>query len=271
MGNPISGNVHSRSLAPTLTWGAASLLLIVVARHTIAENWGAPATQPANGAILSTENTSGANVTMENSARCVSCHRFDQALNHPIQVSPVLSTPSSLPLLNGQVVCITCHDASPDHRSKDQPVGQRVEGTALCVSCHKGSPNTSRAIHSMSGSKAHLRTDSRSRVGHGAAELDRESQSCMECHDGALSSDAGPHISGLDSKEKSEHPIGVSMRPTTRNRDSDFRLSRRVDDRIRLFEGTVGCGSCHSPYSRERKLLVMNNRGSALCLNCHTQ
>jgi predicted CXXCH cytochrome family protein len=38
-----------------------------------------------------------------------------------------------------------------------------------------------------------------------------------------------------------------------------------------LFDGNLGCGSCHSAYSKEPHLLVMNNRGSKLCLSCHTQ
>jgi predicted CXXCH cytochrome family protein len=42
-----------------------------------------------------------------------------------------------------------------------------------------------------------------------------------------------------------------------------------MDPRIWLFEGRVGCGSCHSPFAGGEALLVMSNVGSRLCLSCH--
>ena len=58
-----------------------------------------------------------------------------------------------------------------------------------------------------------------------------------------------------------------------------------LDPAIRLIDGRIGCGTCHVPYteanhqtlSNERSafpsvpdpLLVMDNRRSELCLECH--
>ncbi|NNK62673.1 MAG: hypothetical protein HKO98_05620 [Gemmatimonadetes bacterium] len=42
-----------------------------------------------------------------------------------------------------------------------------------------------------------------------------------------------------------------------------------VDPRIRLFDGNLGCGSCHSVYAGEPGLLVMRNERSRLCTSCH--
>ena len=39
--------------------------------------------------------------------------------------------------------------------------------------------------------------------------------------------------------------------------------------RIRLFDGKAGCRSCRNLYSVEKKLLVMSNERSGLCLSCH--
>ena len=45
----------------------------------------------------------------------------------------------------------------------------------------------------------------------------------------------------------------------------------RLDGRIRLFDQAVGCGSCHSVYSMQPKLLVTSNLRSRLCLSCHVE
>lgn len=96
----------------------------------------------------------------------------------------------------------------------------------------------------------------------------------MECHDGSAGPDAGSHPLAFGagmSETSSEHPVGVFLRETERTRGGDFRIATNPDERIRLFGGKVGCGSCHSVYSPEPADLVMSNRGSRLCLSCHTQ
>ncbi len=271
MGQPQSGILSGRSFRFSILWGVAALAGLAATHLCVAEG-REPATDRARPRpITEIEKSEQVVLTQDNTARCITCHRFEKTMNHPIQVTPVLATPASLPLIDGQVACVTCHDASPDHRSADVPVGQRMQGSKLCVSCHQGTPATSRMIHALSTKKAHLRADSRPTIAHGSGELDNESMTCMECHDGTLGDDAGAHLAGFNSSDKSEHPIGVAMRFGQPTRGSDFKLARRVDQRVRLFEGMVGCGSCHSPYSPERGQLVINNRGSALCMSCHTQ
>lgn len=269
MGQPKSGIHAGGNLRFSLLLGAAAIAGLAAAHLCVADERG----QTANAARLPSTTSEKERLVLsaENTSRCVTCHRFERTMNHPIQVSPVLATPASLPLVDGQVACVTCHDASPDHRSAEVHVGQRMQNSTLCVSCHQGTPATSRTVHAMSTKKAHLQGDSRPSIAHGSGEVDNESMTCMECHDGTLGEDAGAHTGGLGSGDKSEHPIGVAMRFGQPTRGSDFRLALRVDKRVRLFEGTVGCGSCHSPYSLEQGQLVINNRGSALCLTCHTQ
>ncbi|MCC6676430.1 MAG: hypothetical protein IT436_04740 [Phycisphaerales bacterium] len=59
-------------------------------------------------------------------------------------------------------------------------------------------------------------------------------------------------------------------RPADSDSDSiDVVPAAALDRRIRLFDRTVGCGSCHNVYSQQSKLLVMSNQGSQLCLKCH--
>jgi predicted CXXCH cytochrome family protein len=40
---------------------------------------------------------------------------------------------------------------------------------------------------------------------------------------------------------------------------------------IRLFDGRLGCGSCHSLYSQQQKKLVMSNQNGKLCIKCHNK
>lgn len=65
------------------------------------------------------------------------------------------------------------------------------------------------------------------------------------------------------------HPIGTEYPAHARRGAKSMVPRSRLDGRIRLFDNMVGCGSCHSPYSQEKKLLVIDNRGSQLCLSCH--
>jgi predicted CXXCH cytochrome family protein len=71
--------------------------------------------------------------------------------------------------------------------------------------------------------------------------------------------------------DQGSHPIGV-VYDDARGRQgakTDLKPIAMVDRRIRFFNGKVGCGSCHNPYSTIEKRLVMSDRGSELCLACH--
>jgi len=50
---------------------------------------------------------------------------------------------------------------------------------------------------------------------------------------------------------------------------SPLKPAEMLDERIRLFDSRVGCGTCHSLYSKRAALLVMSNSRSNLCLSCH--
>lgn len=67
-----------------------------------------------------------------------------------------------------------------------------------------------------------------------------------------------------------EHPIGVRMMAGRGNlEEGELRSPTSLDPRVRLFDGRVGCGSCHSIYAPGRNKLVMPNERSALCTACH--
>lgn len=227
-----------------------------------------PAAAPAATVVLGDEKGAARHVpssgNVQGEGSCSACHQFDAGFSHPIGVRPA-AAPVGLPLSAGFVTCATCHDAS-SHGSGD-PVGTRISGRALCLSCH-GSGTDRVSMHAQSFGKAHLML-SAFRVRE-SAPSDNETESCMSCHDGTTGVDAGSHATGAG-VEGGDHPVGVTMRRGFRSRDGDFHFSNTVDRRVRLFSGAVGCGSCHSLYSAEPAKLVMSNRGSALCMTCHTQ
>lgn len=210
--------------------------------------------------------------------RCTACHRMDSMLSHPVEITPTMAVPSELPLEMGKITCLTCHqEGGPEahtQSAKNHDGMLRVsEGENLCRKCHMGADRSPAAMHGFGLGQAHL--SSPARYGSFSARsrgIDNETMTCMTCHDGTLASegDSGRHFG--DSFK--DHPVGVPY--------SDSRLARGqppsdvplvpvagLNPKIRLFDGQVGCGSCHSPYSKEKHLLVMSNYGSKLCLSCH--
>jgi predicted CXXCH cytochrome family protein len=102
--------------------------------------------------------------------------------------------------------------------------------------------------------------------------FDQQTQLCLACHDGIMSTDVTISRSGGFRDALSEHPVGVSMenlQSAKPNPEPMMHAPAVIDPRIKLFDNRVGCTSCHSPFSRESKLLVMSNHNSNLCLNCH--
>ena len=76
-------------------------------------------------------------------------------------------------------------------------------------------------------------------------------------------------------RRNESHPIGMDYREAALARQldrsaSELRDVSLLDDRIRLFEGMVGCGSCHNPYSDNPYFLVIDGAGGRLCNSCHT-
>jgi predicted CXXCH cytochrome family protein len=95
----------------------------------------------------------------------------------------------------------------------------------------------------------------------------------MACHDGSAARDIGSHgLAGTRPQSGTEHPIGVLYGPK-RSPGAEVRLldRSRLDPTIRLFDRSIGCGSCHSVYSGSERLLVKPNTRSALCLSCHVE
>jgi predicted CXXCH cytochrome family protein len=205
-------------------------------------------------------------------AQCSSCHTVKAPeLSHPVDVEPGMQVPAFLPLSEeGRINCLTCHDSSlaahddPLKRSQGLLRGSLRAG-ALCSQCHgDGSLASAGGSHAFTELPAHLE-QSMGALGPIAGTsqgIDRESRTCIGCHDGTTASNM------VDAS----HPFGVPYAGSLPVADGgSFRLTPayRLDARIRLFDGAIGCGSCHSPYSKREKMVVMRNDYNQLCASCH--
>lgn len=64
---------------------------------------------------------------------CIECHQEQGAAGeHRINLRPISAHPTTLPLLDGQVSCTSCHD--PHAKG---PMQLRLEASRLCLDCHR--------------------------------------------------------------------------------------------------------------------------------------
>ncbi len=210
---------------------------------------------------------------------CGTCHEkaLSEGYSHPVDVRPQrVIVPADMPLSDsGEITCSTCHDV---HSEYTTPYGTTTNflrrgesGRAFCKICH-GDLGALSQGHSASLGEAHFRSryfESDSRL-----EIDPMSRNCLSCHDGSYATSARirtgywRHERALLRYDNGVHPIGVDYESARLSRalKVGLRPLSQVDRRIRFFNGKVGCGSCHNPYSTTQKKLVVSN---GLCLSCH--
>jgi predicted CXXCH cytochrome family protein len=226
--------------------------------------------------------TSGLSSEVDINVSCTlsGCHEYDRVLNHPVDISPTGLVPEDLPLDSfNRITCLTCHDPETSINEtppKDRPL-QVPDGMEFCASCHSTMSGTSKEqSHWQFSTKAHLESIGPNRFSQNtelpSGLLDPESQSCLSCHEGITATVSGnvgssQHAGGLDMM--ANHPIGMSYSGVASANALRYNRLSSVNLDIRLFDGKMGCGSCHSLYSGLKKNLVQDNTGSSLCFECH--
>ena len=114
-----------------------------------------------------------------------------------------------------------------------------------------------------------------------------DSKLCLSCHDGTVALGAlhrrrpgeamrpplalmkpGRAVLGTDLSD--DHPVSFSYAAALAG-GAELKPAAQLDDRVRLDpNGDMQCTSCHDPHNDQNgKFLAVNNRASALCLNCH--
>jgi len=213
------------------------------------------------------------------------CHNFNFMLDHPVGIRPRGIVPDDLTLdSQSRITCVTCHlkeETSPhttDANIPQEPSLYSPEGIEFCAKCHAKMPGSIlEQSHWQFSTRAHLGSINPHAAPSGTpqdsfAGVDKESRMCLSCHEnvGVTVPTSGETLRQETARWQtmSDHPIGMDYRRTARHKQGRFNFPL-IDEQIRLFDGNVGCGSCHSPYSRLKSNLVMSNLRSALCLKCH--
>ncbi|MEE9543232.1 MAG: hypothetical protein V3V95_05570 [Thermodesulfobacteriota bacterium] len=104
-----------------------------------------------------------------------------------------------------------------------------------------------------------------------SAPLDPDSARCIDCHesyvDGALPGRVC-HSAGCN------HPVGLDYAGLAAD-NPGYNNAELLDPAMKLTGGVMGCTTCHVPKHKPMTtgsgdpLLSVDNRGSALCLQCH--
>ena len=204
---------------------------------------------------------------MSNS-RCVNCHAdLNQSQPHPVDIPPSILLPDDMPLVNGKLGCITCHFFHPFSEKYQNRSGNLLRrpgrGALFCGACH-------RIIGKVHVVFENIHRDSYRLSGRNSS-LDAYTLQCVECHDSYLDRSFGSDAAASRSSfsRRSNHPVGVSLAQISAKNPLKFNDPYALPPNIRLFNGKIGCGTCHNAFSKEKSMLVMNNWRSRLCLKCH--
>ncbi len=219
---------------------------------------------------------------------CQRCHKEDIQLSHPVGMKPSMRVPADMPLdERGEVACSTCHNI---HQKRDDILGEKnyllrrnITGKVFCMACH-GKDEGKKNIETFSlGMRKTIKPSHREflseahgfkkyRVIDKSSPIDSISIECLGCHDGTIGADTqvtiGAGVWQHSDQDASSHPIGIDYASAQAN-DRTLKPMEQINKAIKFFNGKIGCGSCHDPYSNVSTQLVMSNKGSALCLECH--
>jgi predicted CXXCH cytochrome family protein len=206
---------------------------------------------------------------------CEDCHQLSPGATPPTGMMPSMEIPKDFYLdWMGRMTCATCHEIHQEKEVDSYPYLLRrpVAGRDFCISCHRELSGGKEFFeHKLVIGVAHL--EPKYYISDTSVPIDSISLKCLGCHDGTIGKLAESTIVGQGEWQHGRsiglsHPIGVDYRLAA-NLNRELRAPENLNPAIKLFEGKVGCGSCHNTFSKHPNFLVMDNRGSALCLECH--
>lgn len=201
------------------------------------------------------------------SSLCNYCHGKRNVLSHIVSVKPSMQIPEELHLdSNGEMTCATCHNI---HMSTtNEATGERtyllrgdLRGKEFCDTCHVSTME----VVEEGKLPSHADIIENAHLGYYTSEnqkIDGVSLYCLSCHEGA----AATHVS--ISAGAGSHSVGVNYQKAYK-KDTKLRSPKSLSSEIKLFEGKVGCASCHNPFKLERHKLSIDNEESKLCFECH--
>jgi len=210
--------------------------------------------------------------TMDIDTLCIQCHELAVKNSHPTKMIPSMDVPGYFFLdWQGRINCATCHD--PHDKNRDTMLRTEARGRIFCELCHKNGVLKGR--HVAASGMAHSKNWTPPTAESFGQILDRVSLECLVCHEGSVGPAADMQIGSRAAGQALSysgpgftHPIGIDYAQAAA-RDKQLRRLDDLSPLVSLYEGKVGCASCHNQFSHEGDMLVFSNRGSALCLECH--
>lgn len=206
---------------------------------------------------------------------CRECHEVSTKNSHPTQVFPSMSVPDAFSLnWQGMMSCATCHDPHLEQvGGNEYLLRSEARGAEFCRLCHSEF-SAPYAEHKSLAAMVHHKSWTPPDPSTLNENLDKVSLECLSCHDGTVQESVNYRTAGSNALTYQDryftHPIGVDYAEAARE-NMELRSLDDLSPYISLIEGRVGCASCHSIFSEESTLLVFDNRGSALCLECHVK
>jgi predicted CXXCH cytochrome family protein len=196
--------------------------------------------------------------------------------------------PDYLPLDDSaRITCLTCHVESDSSAvaATDGDDNERMlripDGADLCGSCHLQSDVMGKnRQHWQFSTRAHLRrmNPEPKTIANPVrffGDIDAESYACLGCHEEVTATIPGYNETRAQKAARrsrmKDHPIGMNYKSSSMAKAGRLRSLEHADSAIRLFDGKVGCGSCHSLYSGAKSYLAKENHRSSLCFQCHAR
>lgn len=209
---------------------------------------------------------------------CAGCHEGLEVVSHKLCVVPSFEIQSSLPLEKGcGITCATCHEPhmavlDPDTGEETHMLRPGVAGKNPCDSCHGGEySNAHMQTHRPSMDRAHGYADFK--VVDFGIDLDPLTFMCLGCHDRPdypERTEPGSELWRHGNNTFVPHVVGVDYDELAWD-NRNLRLADR-DESLPLFDGKIGCGTCHDPYRPGGGLQLRLKDGedkSMLCMGCH--
>jgi len=197
---------------------------------------------------------------------CAECHADALAVSHASGFQTNRTLPAEYPIdWKGDLTCSSCHLVHSDNPGL---MRGHKRGKELCLACHDieffyrmadGGISIQNEIHQTQSSDSFM------------SFIDSYSQHCIGCH-----VDSVRNTSNFTGEETDyvlahgsttmPHPIGLQYDASAKNR---YRGSHELSEKIKLPDGKLSCITCHQAYDENHGSLVMSNKGSALCFQCH--
>jgi predicted CXXCH cytochrome family protein len=230
-------------------------------------------------AIGSPTQSVGSIENINKSCTSLGCHYYDPYLNHPVDVKLPDTVTQSVSSGDSQNInCLTCHEYSTEQQGRFLRSPREIN---FCASCHaKMSGSLLEQSHWRFTTEAHLAPLTSEDFADAGfltfiGGLDLESRTCLSCHDDISATVPNEDETIFERKRRwkdtSSHPIGVDYQHKTFSRPGSYKYPLMEQDRIRLFDGKMGCGSCHSLYADTNKSLVVRYEMGDLCRQCHNK